>query len=314
MYNICIIRLRPRIRQLLQGVTANMFGFRPDGRRIVKGIDPIVLFTPYIMPTRNDAQVYINTQMDYEAMSAYIRKNKSAQYPISFMTIIIAAFVQAVNKYPELNRFIANKQLYQRNELTISFMVVRQTENGDLDEAAVKLHCELTDTIWDVARKIDEAVKVARKPTAANKVVDFARMALSLPLLPNVIVGLARLLDRYGILPRAIIDISPFHCSLFVTNMASLGMPAVFHHLYNFGTTSIFLSLGKPERSNKPGLNGSGSKRNIVPCGVVIDERCCGGAAYARGFQYLQSLINNPELLERPYGAEPAEKDDTTSA
>ena len=291
-----------------------MFGFRPDGRRILKGIDPIILLTPHLMPKRDDSQVFINTQMDYEAMSAYIRKNKTAKYPISFMTIIIAAFVQAVNKYPELNRFVVNKQLFQRNELTISFMVVRQTENGDLDEAAVKLHCELTDTIWDIARKIDEAVKEARKPTAANGAVDFARIVMSLPLLPNLVVGLAKLLDRYGLMPKWLINISPFHCSLFITNMASLGMPAVFHHIYNFGTTSIFMSLGKPERSSKPGLNGSGSKRNIVPCGVVIDERCCGGAAYARGFQYLQSLINNPELLETPYGVEPAAKDDTASA
>lgn len=287
-----------------------MFGFRSDGRRLRKGIDPIILFTPYIMPTRNDAQVFIDTQLDYQSMSAYIRKNKGAPYPISFMAILIAAYVQAATKYPEMNRFIMNKQLYQRNELIVSFAVIREDDKGGIIEELVKLHLSPTETIHDVARKIDEGIKEARSASSSTGAVAFARVALSLPLLPNMIVGLARLLDRYGILPKAIIEVSPFHCGLFVTNMASLGMPAVYHHLYNFGNTSIFLALGKPERSSQPGLN-SGSKRNIVPVKFVVDERCAGGAEYARAFQFMQSLINNPELLERPYGSQAPEKTGT---
>ena len=283
-----------------------MFGFRPDGRRVRKGIDPIILFTPYIMPTRNDAQVFISTQLDYETMSAYIRKHKGSEHPISFMTILIAAYVQTVDKYPLFNRFIINKQLFMRNEIVVSFAALRQEEDGTINEALVKLHCDPEDTIFDIARKMDEALAEARKPQGKNGTIAFARAALSLPGLPNVVVGLARLLDRYGLLPKAIIEVSPFHCSLFITNMASLGMPSVYHHLYNFGSTTVFWSLGKPERSAQPGWNGSGSKRNIVPCGIVIDERVCSGEEYARGFQHLQSLIRNPEALETPYGQAPA--------
>ena len=283
-----------------------MFGFRSDGRRLGKGIDPIILFTPYIMPTRNDAQVFIDTQLDYQSMSAYIRKNKTAPHAISFMTILIAAYVQAATKYPEMNRFVINKQLFQRKGLVVSFAVIREDEKGGLIEELVKLHLDPSDTIADLARKMEASIREARGASTATGAVAFARVALSLPLLPNLIVGLARLLDRYGILPKPILEISPFHCGLFITNMASLGMPAVYHHLYNFGNTSIFLALGKPERSSQPGLS-SGSKRNIVPVKFVVDERCASGAEYARAFQYMQSLINNPELLEHPYGWQPPE-------
>ena len=285
-----------------------MFGIRSDGRRLSREIDPIILFTPYVMPTRNDAQVFIDTQLDYQSMSAYIRKHKGAEHPISFMTILIAAYVQAATRYPEMNRFIMNKQLYQRNELVVSFTVIRENEQDQIVEELVKLHLPPTDTIFDVARKIDVQVKEARNATSGGGAVSFARVALSLPLLPNMIVGLARLLDRYGILPKPILEISPFHCGMFVTNMASLGMPPVYHHLYNFGNTSIFLAMGKPERSSQPGLS-SGSKRNIVPVKFVVDERCASGAEYARAFQFMQSLINNPELLEHPYGWQPPQEE-----
>ena len=291
-----------------------MFGFRSDGRRLRKGIDPIILFTPYIMPTRDDAQVFIDTQLDYQSMSAYIRKNKGAEFPISFMTILIAAYIQAATRYPEMNRFIMNKQLFQRNGLIVSFTVIREDGKGGIVEELVKLHLDPSDTIVDVARKMDAGIREARNAASSTGTAAFARAALSVPLLPNLIVGLARLLDRYGILPKPILEVSPFHCGLFITNMASLGMPAVYHHLYNFGNTSIFLALGKPERSSQPGLS-SGSKRNIVPVKFVVDERCASGAEYARAFQYMQSLINNPELLEHPYGWEPpAAGDDTETA
>ena len=181
-----------------------MFGIRSDGRRIRKGVDPIILFTPFIMPTRNDAQVFIETELDYQSMSAYIRKNKGAEHPISFMTILIAGYIHAATKYPEMNRFIVNKQLYQRNDLVVSFTAIRTDEQGAIIEELVKLHLSPRDTIFDVARKMDEKVKEARNASTSTGAVNFARVALSLPLLPNLIVALARLLDRYGILPKPV--------------------------------------------------------------------------------------------------------------
>ena len=280
-----------------------MFGIRSDGRRLNKEVDPIILFTPYVMPTRNDAQVFIDTELDYASMSAYIRAHKADEYPISFMTILVAGYVQAATKYPEMNRFIMNKQLYQRNQLIVSFTAIHDDGKGGFAEELVKLHLDPRDTIFDVAKKFDAGVKAARNTSSSTGAVAFARVALSLPLLPNIIVGLARLLDRYGILPKPILEISPFHCGMFITNMASLGMPPVYHHLYNFGNTSIFLAMGKPERSSQPGLS-SGSKRNIVPVKFVVDERCASGAEYARAFRCMQSLINNPEKLETPYAGD----------
>ena len=252
-----------------------MFGYRPDGRPIPEYVDPIVQFTPFIMTTRNDAQNFVTFPVEYKPMADYIREHRDAEEPISFMTILIAAYVRAVRKHPELNRFVVGKRLYAHKDISISYMVLRETSDGRLDEAAIKLHLEPTDTIFDVARKLNEQIRIARKPQNKNGTVDFARRFLKIPVIPWLLVSFIKLLDRFGLMPGKIIEVSPFHCSLFVTNMMSINLPSIYHHLYNFGTCSLFLSLGRPERqviANKEGkavrqltdmLGGTGSDGDV---------------------------------------------------
>ena len=109
-----------------------------------------------------------------------------------------------------------------------------------------------------------------------------------------------RFLDRYGLIPGAILDASPFHTSMFVTNMASIGMPAVKHHIYNFGTTSMFFSIGMVERSVTVGPDGKATRKRMLPLGVVADERICAGAIYARLVDGVMKGLNNPAILETP--------------
>ncbi|MEG2136606.1 MAG: hypothetical protein RR150_11010 [Clostridia bacterium] len=274
-----------------------MFGRRPDGRRIW-GADPIIHFTPYIMPTRNDAQNFCKQALDYDVMVRYIKEKRAEGHDFSFMTIVIAAFVRAISECPELNRFIGNKQLYARNRISVSFVVLKDTHTDRIDESLAKVEFNPTDTIFDVEDKIERAIVHSRESEMGTLTDRFARIILRVPGLPTLLIGFAKLLDRYGFLPSLIYDASPFHTSLFITNMASINMTYIYHHLYNFGTTSVFLALGKIERAVQPLAGGKITYKNQLPLGVVTDERICGGASYARAFGVLRKYLTDPTLLE----------------
>ncbi|MDO4546801.1 MAG: hypothetical protein Q4D04_01745 [Clostridia bacterium] len=276
-----------------------MFGIRPDGRRI-KNVDPIVMFTPYVMPTRNDAQNFCKQTIDYDTLANYIKKKRGEGHVFSFMTIVIAAYLRTVSQCPELNRFIANKQIFARNRISVSFVVLKNTHGETIEESLVKLELNATDTIYDVDDKMRRAIEHSRESSMGTLTDRFARILLSIPGLATLIVAIARLLDRYGLLPGLIYDASPFHTTLFITNMASINMTYIYHHLYNFGTTSVFLALGKRERAIVPLSGGGVTYKNQLPLGVVTDERIAGGASYAKAFRVLSDCLNDPSALENP--------------
>lgn len=277
-----------------------MFGFRPDGRRKLRDIDPIVQFTPYIMPTRVDAQNFCKQLLDYDALAAYIKEKREQGINISFMSIVIAAFVRTASQHPELNRFVMNKQIYARNRLSVSFVVLREREDEKDMESLAKVDLKYTDTIFEVNQKIEQAIEKGRQDQQNNLTDVFARTLLAVPGLATLVVALARLLDRYGLLPDLIYRASPFHTSLFITNMASINFPYIYHHLYNFGTTSIFVSLGKLERTLRPTSGGKVGYKYQLPLGIVTDERICGGASYARAFAEMRKYLNDPASMELP--------------
>lgn len=277
-----------------------MFGRRPDGRRLVK-IDPIQAMTAYLMPQRCDAQVWTPQELDYDKIAGYIQKQRDKGHVISFMSVIIASFIRTTCHHPEINRFVMNKQIFARNELTASFMVLKRNSHDDVDASAVKVKFDPTDTIYDVAERIEAAIAENREPPPAGNLTEqIARFILSAPFVPTLLVGLIRLLDRYGILPRAIIDASPFHTSFFITNMASLGINYIYHHIYNFGTTSLFFSMGKIKRTPVATQVGGTAIKRMIPLGVVSDERICNGASYAKMYSTWRRYAENPELLEQP--------------
>ena len=276
-----------------------MFGRRADGRALKK-IDPIIALTPYLMPMRCDAQVFLDFKLDYEKLARYIVKMGNEGHKFTFMELLIAAYVRSVSEFPEVNRFIANKRIYARTQLTVSFALLMDTAvEGAIEENSVKCYFDPRDTIFDVAERVNKAIQENRRIEADNSTLLLARF-LNNPILANAIVGAARFLDRYGIMPKFIMNASPFHTSLFVTNMASIGMPAVHHHIYNFGTTSLFFSIGSVERSIAIGADGKAIRKRLLPIGVVADERICAGAMFARMVARMKEYLSNPELLETP--------------
>ena len=269
---------------------------RADGRRI-KSLDPFFEIIPHIMTKRYDAQVSGETEINYTKIKKYINQKRKEGINISFMSVLIAAYLRMITHMPELNRFIMNRKIYARNDFWVSFAVLKKGVLAeDKIETIVKLKFDLDETIFQVAEKISESIETNRKDEVENRVDKLAKFFMGIPLLSRLIIDLIKLGDVIGILPKSFLDEIPFHTSLFITNMASLNTGSVYHHTYSFGTTSVFISIGKPRQKEKP----NGEKFMTIPLGVVVDERICAGVTYARAYGHLTRYLANPELLETP--------------
>ena len=245
---------------------------RPDGTR-VKEASTIVSALPYVMPRRYDAQNFITEYADMEVLRRYIQEKRREGVRIPYMTLILAAYFKAYQENPKINRFIMNSKIYQRNHFCVSFVILKTRADGRADETSIKVFFEDGDDIFSINRKIEEAVAQNQVAAHNNNTDKFANFLFALPILPGFLFGLVKLMDRCGLLPRKIIDLSPFHTSLFITNLASINTNSIFHHCYEFGTTGVFVCMGKPIPNF---LTGEYNKK-IMPLGIVMDERICTG-------------------------------------
>ena len=276
-----------------------MFGKRPDGIR-VKGIDPVMRITPYVMPMRCDAQVLLKHRADMEILSRYIRRQKREKNEtITYMQIIVAAYVRAVSRNPEVNRFIMNKQLFARNNCSAAFTILKDPSDADKGEAVVKIKFDLTDTLYDVRDRMCAAVNANRGNQPAGFVDKLLGGLFAVPGLATVIVALVRFLDRYGLAPGVLMEELPFYVGMYITNTASIGLHDVNHHIYNWGNVGLFFGMGLTEKIAVV-ENGETRMKRYLPIGITADERVCSGAHYARFFADMKRYLDKPELLESP--------------
>ncbi len=276
-----------------------MFGRRPDGRR-VKGIDPVMRITPYVMPMRCDAQVFLKHQVDLEKLTHYTRQQKvEKNEQITYMQIIVASYVRAISDNPEVNRYIMNKQLFARNNCSAAFTILKNPDNINEGEAVVKIKFDLTDTIYDVRDRMEAAVAANRGDQPAGFVDKLLRFLFAVPGLATVIVALVRFLDRYGLAPGILMEELPFYVGMYITNTASIGLHDVNHHLYNWGNVGLFFGMGTSEKVAVV-ENGETRMKRFLPLGITADERVCSGAHYARFFRSMKQYLEHPDLLETP--------------
>ena len=276
---------------------------RPDGKR-VKDLPPIVAAIPYIMPKRYDAQNTITEYIDEELIKSYIREKRRTGVRINHMAVIIAAYYRAVMYNPKLNYFIMNSKVYKRNHFCVSFVILKKLADGRPDETSLKIFLTPEDTVFSIQQKITDAVSTNAATEQKNNTDKFARMMFSIPLLPKLVIWLAYHLDKLGLLPRKIIDLSPFHTSMFITNLASIKTSYIHHHCYEFGTTSVFVCMGKPV----PNYISGDLTRKMMPIGVVMDERICTGYEYAAFCHDFRRCLRDLTCLETPFdGSAPAE-------
>ena len=276
-----------------------MFGRRPDGKR-VKGIDPVMRITPYVMPMRCDAQVFLKHKVDMEVLLDYIRRQRTEKNEqISYMQIIVAAYVRAISRNPQVNRFIMNKQLFARNNCSCAFTILKDPHAIDQGEAVVKIKFDLKDTIYDVRDRMEAGVAANRIDQPAGFIEKLLGVLFAVPGLATVVVALVRFLDRYGLAPGILMEELPFYVGMYITNTASLQMQDVNHHLYNWGNVGLFFGMGVEER-NAVMRDGKMAMKRFLPVGITADERVCSGAHYARFFKDIRHYLTHPELLELP--------------
>ena len=256
--------------------------------------------TPYVMPMRCDAQVFLKHNVDLEALFDYVKRQRlEKNQQISYMQVILAAYVRAISRNPEVNRFIMNKQLFARNNCSAAFTILKNPRDIDQGEAVVKIKFDLADTIYDVRDRINAGVAANRGDQPAGFVDKLLAFLFAVPGLATVIVALVRLLDRYGLAPSVLMEELPFYVGMYITNTASIKLHDVNHHLYNWGNVGLFFSMGTEERIAVV-ENGEARMKRYLPLGITADERVCSGAHYARFFGDMKRFIEHPELLEVP--------------
>ena len=265
---------------------------RKDGKRY-KDTDMLYSIAPYIMDKRCDACNSLTVYIPYEPMHEYILKKRAEGIKMSHMSLIIAAYVRTAAKYPAVNRFVVNRKIYSRNELIVA-MVVQRT--SDAQSTMGKLNFELTDTIFDVNEKINRFIDTNRQEDS-NKTDDIMRKLTKLSFLLGPAVSILKWADKHGLLPKAIIDASPFHTSMVISNLASIRTNHIFHHIYDFGTVGQIITIGNSEL-RPSSKNGEVSFERNMPLGVVCDERIASGGYYAKCFHEMEHLLLNPELME----------------
>ena len=276
-----------------------MFGRRADGRR-VKKLDPIVQMTPYLMPMRCDAQVFLEHKADYEKLSRYIVQKSREGQKVTFMQILVAAYVRAISRNPEVNRFIFNKQYYSRNNCSVSYTVLKDPQDTSSNETTVRILFDLTDTLFDVRDRMNHAVEASRATEDGDFVIRLASALLGVPGLATLVVTIVKLLDRYGIAPKVLLRELPFYSGMFITNNGSIGLHHPLHHIYNFGDVSLFIGMGTLVKEAFVESDGRTRMRRWLPLGITADERVCSGAHYAQFFFDIMHLLDNPEELETP--------------
>lgn len=285
-----------------------MFGFRADGT-LVKDIDPIEKIVPYIMFDRNDACNLANAEIVCDDIDKWIKKEYEEHgLEFNYMHIIMAAGIRIFALRQKLNRFVVNGRIYQRNALQIS-LTIKENLRDDSPDISIKMRFTGQENIYEVKEIIDRNIKEALQASAQEHgTTKVAKFLTHVPAgLIKFGVGLVKALDRGGMLPKSILDVSPFHTSFYVTNLKSIKGDAIYHHLYNFGTTGVFIAMGK--ESMKPVIekNGDIVTKKVMKLGFTVDERFCDGFYFVKTLRTLKRIIANPAVLEQRLDIEPIE-------
>ena len=266
--------------------------------RRVKTISPMSAVIPFIMVNRTGSQNFISDSVDIEKVEKYI-KEKQAQgmQNISMMHVMIAAYIRLVSQRPALNRFIRGQRVWTRKNVEVS-LTIKKEMSLDSPDTVVKITLPPSATLEDVYTALNNEIVSYR----ANPGGDFDDTARAFTRLPGLIFKFAvaslRFLDYFGLMPKAIAKVSPFHCSYFITSMGSLGIPPIYHHLYDFGSCPVFFSFGAKRRTYEIDNTGLVRRRQYMDFTFVLDERICDGYYYASALKLLKNILKNPWQLD----------------
>ena len=278
------------------------WGDRKDGRR-VRTAQPMAKMMAFIMKDRADAMNYFADELDVTETDAFCKKMIADGYEgFSFLHIMLAAYVRTISQKPALNRFISGQRIYARNNIEVN-MVIKKDMSEDSPDTAISVIFEPDDTVIDIYEKFNAVVMKEKEKEDLDS--SFDKTAGTLASLPRPILRFAvRMLfwlDYHGWIPKALTDLSPFHGSMIITSMGSLGIKPIYHHIYNFGNLPVFISYGVKRTEYKLKRDGSVEQRRMMDLKVVTDERICDGFYYASAFKMIRRFVEHPAvLLKRP--------------
>lgn len=271
-----------------------------EGRRI-KSDSPMNAVSPFIMPTRTGASNTFHATVDIGRCEQLIRELKNeGMKGLGMMHLFIASYVRTVAKYPGINRFIQGQRVYARKNIEVCLTIKKELKLN-APETVIKVNATPYDTLTSIYEQLNEEIETNRQMGDQNNMDAVARLLVKLPsLILRFTVWILKIFDYLGILPRFLTKLSPFHGSMFITNMGSLGMPPIYHHLYNFGNLPLFVAMGSKRSEYVLNKEGNVEKKRFIDFTFVCDERICDGHYYATAFKKLKKILENPDQLLLP--------------
>lgn len=275
------------------------WGDRYDGWR-VRNVDVVFSVIPYFLRTRIDAQNFFEVNLRVDNIEAFIKEHKEDIPNLSIMHVVMAALIRLISQRPYLNRFVIWNKIFARNHMNFSIAVKRSLSDSG-EETLIKPYFMPTDTLQDVVRKVEQERANNQQVGQKNASDKISKLLGLLPdsLLRTVVFSLLHM-DKVGIMPKAINQASPWHCSIFLTNIGSIGVESIYHHLYEFGTCSMFVAMGKKSRSHTFDKDGSIVAHKSIQLKFVLDERICDGFYYASSMRQMSKYLDDPSLLLTP--------------
>ncbi|MBE6917620.1 MAG: hypothetical protein E7470_06970 [Ruminococcaceae bacterium] len=278
------------------------WGDRNDGRKI-RTLAPMAQITAYFQVERNTCSNLFEESFEISHIDRYIRqKRREGLTDFGITHVLLAAYVRGVAKYPQLNRFISGQKVYSRGNDIQYCMVVKKDMTLESPDTSIKVHLTPYDTAIDVYHKLNAAVEEVKKSQELDSGID--NLIQYFNLIPGVVlkfvVWLLKLLDYFGCLPKFLLELSPFHGSLFFTSMGSLGIRPIYHHLYDFGNIPAFGAFGCKRKAIEVQEDGTLLQKKYIDVKFVLDERIVDGYYYATFFKYYRRLLAHPEVLDNP--------------
>ncbi len=275
-------------------------GDRKEGR-LLRSIPPFSKFIPYIMPQRNDRCVHYEESFEITPVDRRLRALRVQGYKgIGMLHFLIAVYIRCVAMLPAVNRFVVGRRIYARDNIEV-VMAVRRSNNVDETETTIKVQFEPTDTIFDVYRKMNEKIEEIKTSDENNGTEDVAEAISKLPrFLIRFAILILRILDYFGWLPQSLVDVSPFHGSMIITDLGSLRIGPIYHHIYNFGTLPVFIAFGAKRHSYELDRHGNMVDRKLVDMKFTLDERTVDGHYFSQALQAWRYLFEHPEIVESP--------------
>jgi len=276
------------------------FGDRREGRR-VRTLDPYSAMTPFIMKEKSDASNYFSEVVDVTEIERYLRKKRLEGYPgMGMLHFFTAMYIRAASQYPGINRFCSGQRVYARENVEF-MMTIKRELKMDSTATSIKISFDRGDTINDVYNKLNQELSRVKDEGEDTKTDDIANLLVKLPrVILRFTIGFLKFLDYFGILPNVILNASPFHGSVIITDLGSVGLPAIYHHLYNFGNLPVFIALGAKRKVRELNANGEVILKKLIDVKLVVDERICDGFYFSQAFRYFKSILRNPDMLDDP--------------